>query len=394
MITEVFLPQLTSTMEEGLVVNWLKAEGEAVEAGEPLVQVETDKAIMEIESPATGVLLKVLAQVGDACPVLAPLGLIGSPDDDVSAYRPAASRADAAPPGALPLPPPPLVAAAGGAGAFRPTASPRARRLAEELGVDLATVGGSGPGGRITEQDVRQAATAPHETRPPVGPVVPFAGMRKAVATWMTKSKQEIPHFYLTSRLDLAAAAQLLADLKPRFAAEGVKLTYTAVLAKATALALRATPQLNAWCTGEGVQLLPEVNLGVAIAAREGIVVPVLAKAPERELLDLARALQDLAARARSGALSAEAFLDRSFTLSNLGGFPVDQFAAIINPPEVGILAVGRVQDAVGVQGGEIVVRPQLTVTLSCDHRAVDGVIGARFLQHLGDILREPQTLV
>ncbi len=191
----------------------------------------------------------------------------------------------------------------------------------------------------------------------------------------------------------MTAAAALLAELKPRYAEQGVRLTYTALLAKATALTLAEVPELNAWCSEQGVQRLPEVNLGVAIAAREGLLVPVLRGADQLGLLETGRALQDLAERARSGSFPAAAFRDRSFTLTNLGGYAVDQFAAIINPPEVGILAVGRVRDMVVPYQGQARIRPQVHLTLSCDHRAVDGVVVARFLQRLGEILQEPGIL-
>lgn len=395
MITEVFLPQLTSTMEEGTVVNWLKREGDPVEAEEPLVEVETDKAIMEIESPAAGLLLKILAEEGDTCAVLAPLALIGEPEDDVSTYQPAvaavtplpAEAADRAAPGAVAAMPP----VAGAAG--RVVASPRARRLAEELGVDLATVTGSGPEGRIVEEDIRRAAETPARSGEPES-FVPFTGMRKAIAANLSKSKREIPHFYVTSQVDMTAAAALLAELRPRYAEGGVRLTYTSLLAKATALALRDIPELNAWCTEQGVQRLPAVNLGVAVSEREGLLVPVLREADRLKLVEIARALQDLAERARSGSFPAAAFQDRSFTLTNLGGYAVDQFAAIINPPEVGILAVGRVRDMVVPHQGEVRVRPQVHLTLSCDHRAVDGVVAARFLQRMGEVLQTPEALV
>jgi pyruvate dehydrogenase E2 component (dihydrolipoamide acetyltransferase) len=398
MITEVFLPQLTSTMEEGTIVNWLKEEGEAVAAEEPLLEVETDKAIMEIEAPAAGLVLKLLAEPGDTCPVLAPLALIGEAGDDVSAYQAPAREAPLPGTSLTPSGPsrqravPTTPAGAGGRGA----ASPRARRLAEELGVDLGAVTGTGPEGRIVEEDVRRAAEAAPALTPAAGPgeIIPLAGMRKAVAANMAKSKREIPHFYLTSQVDMTAASALLAELKPRFREQGVKLTYTALLAKATALALAEVPELNAWCTEQGIQRLPEVNLGVAVAARQGLLVPVLRRADRLGLLEAARSLQDLAERARSGVFPADAFRDRSFTLSNLGGFPVDQFAAIINPPEVGILAMGRVRDTAVAYQGEAQIRPQLNLTLSCDHRAVDGVVAAGFLQRLGESLQTPEALV
>ncbi len=394
MITEVFLPQLTSTMEEGIVANWLKAEGDAVALDEPLVEIETDKAVMELESPATGVVLKILAEPGDTCLVLAPLALIGEPGDDLSAYEP---RATAAP---VPVSAPaPVEESAAPAVAVRPegriVASPRARRVAKELAVDLSGLTGTGPEGRITEEDVRRAASAATAAAPPAAPgeIVPFRGMRKAVAAAMSRSKREIPHFYVTSQVDMAAASCLLADLKPAYAEQGVKLTYTALVAKATAGTLSEMPQLNGWYTEEGIQMLPAVNLGVAVAAREGIVVPVLREASCLDLLTIARTLQDLVERARGGVLSAAALSDRSFTLSNLGGLAVDQFAAIINPPEVAILAMGRVKEQVVAFQGEVQIRSQMNLTLSCDHRAVDGVVAAKFLQRLGIILQTPETL-
>jgi len=385
MITEVFVPQLTSTMEEGIIADWLKSEGDEVEDGEPLVNIETDKAIMEIEAPASGVLLKILMPEGEVCAVLTPIGLIGDPDDDVSQYTPG----QAAPEAARAEPAPATVAAPQVSATTEGiTASPRARRLAAELGVELNTVTGTGPGGRIVEEDVRHAAAA-------LAPgVAPLTGMRKAVASQMVKSKQQAPHFYLTSRMDMTAAAELLADLKPQYAEQGVKLTYTALVTKAVALALRAVPALNAHCTDDGVRLLPEINVGVAVAAREGIVVPTIHNTDKCTLLEVARSIQDLAERARSSALPSDAFADRSFTVSSLGAYPVDDFTAIINPPEVGILAVGRVRDEAVAYEGDIHIRPQITVTLSADHRAVDGVVGAQFLEEFEKALLSPEDLL
>lgn len=394
MITELFLPQLTSTMEEGAIVNWLKSEGDQVEADEPVVEIETDKAIMEVESPAEGVLLKILVEEGEECPVLAPIALIGAPEDDVSEYQPTVVPAVPEAGESEPVISAAEVASAPAAAPGRVVASPRARRLAGELSVDLGTVTGSGPGGRITAEDVRRAAATALPAPASSPSLLPFTGIRKAVASQMARSKQEIPHFYLTSEIDMTVAAALLNELKPAWAEQEVKLTYTSLVVRAAALALREVPRLNAQGSAEGLHLLPQIKIGVAVAAREGLLVPGIGQTDQKSLREVAQELQDLAERAKSGSLPADAFRDKSFTVTSLGTFPVAHFAAIINPPEVGILAVGRVKDAVVADEGNLCIRPQLAVTLSCDHRAVDGVIGGQFLQHLAQALQTREALV
>ena len=450
MATKVLMEALSPTMEEGRLVKWLKNEGDQVKSGDVLAEVETDKAVMELVARGEGVLRKRLANEGDSAPVGTLLGVIAAPDEDIAALisaagpTPVASDATAQPVGkpadagdviakakefegvtSIPYTPPQSqgeastppqererrggqridssahVGAGGGTAASeRPRSSPLARRLASERGVDLASLRGSGPGGRIVKRDIEQApaATAISKTagsRPArVGDYqdIPLTLMRKTIARRLVESIGPIPTFYLTSEFDMTRVAELRAAMIATGAE--FKVSFNDILIKATATALAQHPEVNAHWTGDAIRQFNRVHIGMAVAVEDGLITPVIFDANEKGLADIASEAQELAGRGRERKLKPEEYTGSTFSISNLGMFGIDQFTAIINPPEAGILAVGAVEDKAVVEDGEIVVRKRLRVTMSCDHRVIDGATGARFLQTLRRMIENPLMLV
>ena len=434
---EVIMPALGMAQDEGVLLRWLKKEGEMVQAGEPLMEVATDKVDVQVEAPASGLLTAVTAQEGDEIPVGQVIALIAAEGEELPAKPVSAPLAtdmedsEGEPP-AQSVPsesrvPSPVAArmaaqhgidladvpAVGGrisredieahmrtAGAgVRVLASPKARRLARERGIDLASLAGNGPQGAVLAADVPLTVQPPTESitqpqpvpapaaSPPDQPTV--SRMWQIMAQRLTASWTSVPHFYLVREVDatgLQGWRSLLASKTP----DRVNVTYTDLLTKLTALSLARFPRLNAsWRDGE-ILFNPDINIGLAVAVPEGLLVPVVHKADQLQVQDIAARRTDLVARANRASLLPDDFAGGTFTISNLGMYGVDAFNAIVNPPQAAILAVARITDRVVAVDGQPAVRPMLTLTLSCDHRAVDGVMAAQFLDTLAALIEEP----
>jgi len=442
MATKVFMEALSPTMEEGRLVKWLKNEGDAVKSGEALAEVETDKAIMELVARGDGILRKRLINEGDTAPVGTLAGVIATADENIDALvagaAPAGAPAAAAPAAPQPAaassvptrpeesqgeastPPqqraaaaPPAPPAAPAAPAPAPAAqgdvrsSPLARRLASERGLDLASVQGSGPNGRIIKRDIEAAAAAgaaaprAAAAAAPSGPAIPREGdfhdeplsqIRKTIAKRLGESIGPIPTFYLTAEFDLTRVMEMrkaMAELGDQF-----KVSVNDVLLKATAVALSQHREVNAHWLGDKIRYHNRVHLGMAVATDDGLIVPVIWDADRKRMSEISREAKELAKRARERKLRPEEFTGSTFSVSNLGMFGIDQFTAIINPPEAGILAIGTSEEKLVVVNGEPVVRSRVRVTMSCDHRIIDGAVGAKFLQTLRRLIENPLMLV
>jgi len=399
----VIMPKFSMTQEEGRVMAWLAAEGDVVEKGDPIMEVETDKVTMEVEAPESGVLRGLLVEEGDVTPVTAVIAHIVLPGETWSPEpvkaTPVARRVAAAAGvdvGDVP--------AQGGkvrrqdveAYLDKVRATPAARRLARAQGVDLTAVNGSGPRGRV------QAADVVGNSPVVVSPVVeekaaqPVSAMRRTIAERLTKSYQTIPHITFTVAADMTAVTDLRRRLNER--GDRAKVSVTAVLVKVCAWALGRQPLLNASWREDGIHLHEQAHIGVAVALDEGLIVPVVHDAGQLGLAAIAAQVQDVTARARDGRLQPADVQGGTFTISNLGMWGVEQFTAVINPPQSAILAVGRtVKQPVVVEtavGDELVIRPMMKMTLSVDHRIIDGAAAARFLQDVVAALEQPDRLL
>jgi pyruvate dehydrogenase E2 component (dihydrolipoamide acetyltransferase) len=432
---EVPMPKLSMTMEEGELITWVKHEGDQVRAGEVIAEVNSDKVEMEVESPADGTLVRLAAAEGEVVPVGAPIATLETEAEDLlggilgpSAGDGAAKEAEARPDGGETAAPPPTgqapppdtadKAPAPPATTEQPPAAaagpapvvPAARRRAAELGVDLSAVAGSGRDGLVRVADV-EAAAAPAApvapapaARPPAAPVeagdveeVPLTPMRRVVARRLTESMQSAPHFYLTVRVDVTRLLELRAELNRQLAAGGqdLKVSVNDMIVKACAGLLAANRELNVSFGGDKLVVHQRVHIGVAVAVDGGLLVPVVRDTDQKSLTQVAREAGELVGRARTGRLSGDDMGGGTFTVSNLGMLGVEQFTAVINPPEAAILAVGAaVPEPVVTADGEVEVRQVLRLTLSIDHRAVDGATGARFLGQLKDVLEQPLRIV
>ena len=440
MATKVFMEALSPTMEEGRLVKWMKAEGDAVKSGDVLAEVETDKAIMELVARGDGVLRKRLLDEGATIAVGSLIGVIGGGDEDISALvaeaggakqeaapaaaaapQPVATPAPATPPtpapppqgmaapAAAPPPPPQPAPSAVAAPAPRPAqvdggrqrSSPLARRLAAERGLDLGSIGGSGPGGRIIRRDVEAApgltaapGPRPQAPRPAAGEDyrdVPLTQIRKTIARRLAESIGPIPTFYLTAEFDLERAAEMrsaMAELGDEY-----KVSFNDIVMKAVATALSQHPECNAHWLGDHIRYFNRVHLGMAVAIEEGLITPVIFDADQKGLREIAAESRELAGRARERKLKPEEYTGSTFSVSNLGMFGIDHFTAIINPPECGILAIGGIEPKPVIVNGDVMVRRRLRVTMSCDHRVIDGATGAKFLQTLRRLLELPLLL-
>ena len=437
---DVYMTQLSPTMTEGKIVRWLKKEGDELTSGEVLCEVETDKATMEMEVVDEGVLHKILQPEGSVVPVGTPIAVIAEegeevPDDYVpegGASAEAAANATAAeaprPPQATPAsqaeprpaPQPASAPAAAPAPAPAPRAgrikaSPLARRLAKQKGINLAAIQGTGPGGRIVKADIERAArrginlglgageTAPPPVRPlPAGPLpyhedeyerVENSMMRKAIARRLVESKQQAPHFYLTVDVAMDRLMDLRAQLNE--AAEGsFKLSVNDFIIKAVAKALMDVPAANATWTETHTLRHKHAHVSVAVAIEGGLITPVVRFAEQKGIVEISNEIKELAARARAGELKPEEYTGGTFSVSNLGMYGIKQFAAVVNPPEGAILAVGATEERPVVENGQIAVRKMMTLTLSCDHRVVDGAVGAEFLAALKKHLETPASVL
>lgn len=388
MASRVVMPKLTDTMEEGILLEWKKREGDQVQAGEALAEIETDKAVMDLEAFASGILRKILVREGETVQSGTLLGVIGEADEDITraladtvAAAPSTGSKPGAPGSTAPASPAPAPTEAG-----RIAASPRAKALAAERGIDLATLAGSGPGGRIVEDDVVKAQ-APAAPALPPGTDQPLTQMRKAIARTMIQSKAPVPHFYLTRTIDMAAAEQCRAQWKPP------QPSLTALLVKATALALARHPQMNASFAGESIRRYARIDIGVAVGIEDGLITPVIRDCGAKTLDTIASDARALIERAKHKRLQPHEYQGATFSISNLGMFGVDTFVAVLVPPQAASLAVGAIRDVPVVEAGNVKIGRRMQVTLSCDHRAIDGVMGAEFLRELARLLEHPREL-
>jgi pyruvate dehydrogenase E2 component (dihydrolipoamide acetyltransferase) len=406
---QVIMPKLSDAMVEGRVLQWLKKEGDRVQGGDVLASIETDKAEIELEAFGAGVLRKILAGDGQTVPVGQLIAVIAEQDEDISnllaaaptppvagAPAPPKIEAKAAAPGA-----PAAVAAAPAAEEGWVPASPIARRMAREAGVDLAHLKGSGPGGRILERDVEAYLGA--QAQRMAGAEVPvgerefedkdLSTMRKTIAARMVQSKSPIPHFTVTVEADMVAALELRKSLNAMEA--GVeKLSVNDIVIKATALALQRHPGVNAKYHDGRVRLFSRVHMGIAVAVEDGLIVPVIRDCDRKSLGEIAQLAKGLIDRARARKLRPEEYSGGTFAISNLGMFEVVEFTAVIDPAHGAILAVGAIQEKPVAMNGQITVRQRMRLTGAFDHRIIDGAMGARFLQDLKKILENPVQLL
>jgi pyruvate dehydrogenase E2 component (dihydrolipoamide acetyltransferase) len=394
--TEVILPRLGQGMESGTIVRWLKSEGEPVEKGEPLFELDTDKVTQEVEAEAAGVLLKIAVPEGEV-PVGQTVAFIGAEGEDVPEVAAAAppqeeiKPVEAEPAPAQEAQQEAVVASGNG----RVKASPLARRIARERGVELSGIRGTGPDGRIVAEDVERAeagapaAPAAAPALVPAGEVerVPLSNVRKTIARRLTEAWQ-IPVFQLQASADMTRVNALVARLRERD--PDVRITVTDVLTKVCAQALMRHREVNAEFTEEAILLHPSANVGLAVAAPQGLVVPVIRSAERLSLTEIAGVRADLVGRARESKLRADDLEGGTFTISNLGMYAVESFTAVLNPPQAAIVAVGATEERVVAIGGETAVRPTVTLTCTFDHRAVDGAPAAAFLQTLKESLEDP----
>ncbi len=401
MATQVTLPRLGQGMESGTIVRWLKQVGDPVEKGEPLYELDTEKVTQEVEADAGGVLLALLAGEGDEIEVGKPVAVIGEAGE-VVAVEPDDSTADEPPPDAADEPrievesPAPAVEPAPPTKSDdrgRVKASPLARRIAKERGIDLAGVKGTGPEGRIVAEDVERAADAPPAWATPAGPLevetVELTRIRRTIARRLTEA-WEAPAFQLGMSADMTAAQHLRAQLVERTREGEVRPTVTDVLVKVAAAALVRHRAVNALWAGDAIHLYPTANVGLAVAIPEGLVVPVIPNCERRTIAEIADARAAIVDRARAGQLTPGDLEGGTFTISNLGMYGIERFTAVLNPPQAAILAVGAIEERAVVESGEVVVRPMMELTLTCDHRVVDGAAGAEFLRTLREMLEEP----
>ena len=436
---------LSPTMEEGQVVKWLKAEGDGVTSGDVIAEIETDKATMELTARGDGVLRAILVAEGGTAPVGNVIALIGAADEDISELQAAALAAagangagraegDEAPAevegaagtdaaaGNAPSAAGPAAVAAGSDDAIdgRLKASPVARRLATESSIQLSTVTGSGPAGRIVKRDIEAAiaagltaAVGAAATTGAVGgtavPIpaatvfvpsgaefddVPLSQMRKTIARRLTESIGPVPHFFLTIDVDMGRAMEARRTINAMLEQEGRKISLNDLIIRATAAALKRHPACNAHWLGDSIRRFSRVHIGVAVAVEDGLITPIIRDADLKGVAHIGAEVRELAGRAREKRLQPDEYTGATFSISNLGMFGIHEFTAVINPPEAGILAVGGVEEVPVVEAGQVVIRNRMKVTMSCDHRVIDGALGAAFLATLKGMLEEPTAIL
>jgi len=429
MATKVIMPKLSPTMEEGQISRWLKKEGDKVSMGEPLAEIDTDKATMEMQALANGVLRKIIINEGQSAPLGQLIAIIAEPNEDIASLM-----SEAAAPAKQEQPkqeqphekpaeqPAPQVRAAAASAASAPRAvdnghpksdsarmivSPLAARMAAEAGIDLRSLQGSGPGGRIIKRDIEAAISQP-KAEPSFPRVVqagqipqigasayrdePASEIRKTIARRLVTSLGPVPHFFLTTEIEMDRAAEMrrgINALDP-----DLKISINDVIIKVVAAALVQHPEVNASFQEKFVRYYDRADIGVAVAIEDGLITPVVRAADQKSLSQIAAEVRELAERARSRRLKPEEYTGATFSISNLGMFGIDEFTAVINPPEGAILAVGSMSPKPVVRDNEIVIRQMMRVTMSCDHRVIDGATGAKFLQTFKKILENPLYLV
>ena len=428
-MSEIQMPRLSDTMEEGVISTWVKAVGDKVASGDVLVEIETDKAVMEYEAYEDGYLVKQSVSEGDTVPIGAVIGIIGdSPDavpddsgsagsepaqesaDDAEAEETAPAAEESAPAEA------PAPSTGGGEDGPRPRTSPLARRLAREYGLDINSIQGSGPKGRIVRADIEAAAkdggareaapaapAAKEERSAPAAQAfddgrgseeLKVSNVRKVIARRLSESKQTVPHFYLRRTIDAEALKGFRGQINEQLASTGAKISFNDLIVKACATALKLHPAVNSSWVDDKLLQHHRINVGVAVAVDAGLVVPVLHDTDKATLSEISTRTRGLAGKARDGKLKPQEMSGGTFSVSNLGMFGVDSFSAVINPPEAAILAVGAMRQEPVVVDGEVVVRNRISLELSVDHRAVDGAVGAAFLKDLAEILEEPMRII
>lgn len=407
---------LSPTMEEGKVLTWQKHEGEPVRTGDVLAEVETDKAVMELQARGEGVLRKILAPEGATVEVGKLVAVIAGANEDIDALlaeagdgkraeRQATATTTAGSPAGAPLgattertapraAAPPTGAGEAGDGEWI-KASPLARRMAREQGLDLSRITGSGPGGRIIKRDVEAFEAAPSPAvAAGVGGYedVALTQIRKTIARRLATSLGPIPHFFLTTEIDMERAAEARAALNAL--EDGPRISFNDIIVKVTAMALLRHRDCNAWWQEDHIRYFNEVHISMAVAVPEGLITPVIRNAHVKSLREIAGEAKELAQRARARKLTPEEYTGGTFSISNLGMFEIDEFTAVINPPEAGILAVGSIAEQPVAEHGAVTVRKRMRVTMSCDHRVIDGATGARFLQTVKRMLENPLAMV
>lgn len=427
MATKVHMEALSPTMEEGRLAKWLKNEGDQIKEGDVLAEVETDKATMELVARGSGVLRSRTLAEGDSAPVGTVIGIIAAADEDIGdagaqvgkkaggQEKPEAKQETKQEPRqetkqeAKPEPKkeaaPATATAANGGG--RVKASPLARKMAAESGLELKSVAGSGPGGRITKKDIEAASTGapapktegvprrmPAAAGGPDYEDVPLSQMRKTIAKRLATSIGPVPTFYLTVEADMSNLTRARESVNKRLEKSGVKTSVNDFIIKAVAVALAQHPEINAAWTDTAIRRYNRVHIGVAVAVEDGLITPIVRDANLKGVADISQEVRELAKRARDRKLQPDEYTGSTFSISNLGMFGIEEFTAIINPPEAAILAVGAAEDKVVVEDGEMVVRPRMKVTMSCDHRVIDGATGAKFLQTLKSYLEEPTMML
>ncbi len=419
MANQVTLPRLGQGMEAGTIVKWLKSEGEAVEKGEPLYELDTEKVTQEVEADFSGVLLKIMAGEGEEIEVGKAVAVIGDEGEDISAESDDSAEGEVEDPTKVteeegaeegepapereeerergreadePAPRPEVAEQRQDGGRMK--ASPLARRIARERGIDLSGLRGTGPEGRIVAEDVERAgatpAAAPAAAAPP-GEIesIPLTGIRKTIARRMTEA-WEAPAFQITMTADMSAAIRLREALVERTGEDETRPTYSDILTKVCAVALMRHRAMNALFAGDQIQLQPTANVGIAVAIPNGLVVPVLRNCEVKTIPQIAAERADVVERTRGGKLQAQDLEGGTFTISNLGMYGVERFVAVLNPPQAGILAVGAIEERAVAREGEVVARPVMEMTLTCDHRSVDGATASDFLRTVKGFLEEP----
>lgn len=393
MAEQIIMPKLGLTMKDGKIIQWCKAEGDHVSKGEILFIVETEKITYEVEATASGILGKILVPENETVAVTAPVALIIQEGESVDAPSPAAKAQ-------MPLEAAAPPRKAGG----KVKASPLAKKIAEEHGIDISMIEGTGPEGRITKEDVlkflevkakapaiEMEAVASSQEKPIEEVVIPLDGMRRTIAKRMTESWQTTPHFMLTVEADVSEMVSLRGQWLPLIEKmTGERITYTDFLIKIVAMTLKKHPGVNASWTDKGIRMNQHVNIGMAVAVKNGLIVPVIKDAGGKSLSEITAMRADISRRASEGKIMPDEMTGGSVTITNLGMFGIDHFIAVINPPESSILSVGRMMDKVLVVEGEIKIRPTMTFVLSVDHRVVDGATGSRFLRDIKEMIENP----
>lgn len=406
------MPKMSDTMEEGVIVEWLKKEGDTVKSGDILAEVETDKATMELENYVKGTLLHIGIQKGQAVPVDGIIAIVGEPGEDIKALladsstkkeAPKEEAAESSTPAPQATPSAPTAPAANNnvvatTDDGRIKASPLARKMAEDKGLNIASIHGTGENGRIVRRDIENYKESAASI--PAAPVytgqesfteVPVSQMRKTIARRLADSKFTAPHFYLTMEINMDKAVEARAAMNEY---SPVKLSYNDMVIKAAAIALRQHPQVNSSWLGDKIRTNQHIHVGVAVAVEDGLLVPVVRFADNKTLSQISSEVKDLADRAKTKKLQPAEWEGNTFSISNLGMYGIDEFTAIINPPNACILAIGGMKETVIVKNGEMRPGHIMKVTLSCDHRVVDGVVGSKFLQTFKNLLEEPVRLL